>query len=104
MAVIHPDEEVLYKMAQKELKLEGLTIDELCQRSDVKFLIMNDLKKVAKTGGLHSFEQVKDIYLTPEAFTLENGQLTATLKSKRPELLNFYAKEIEDMYINLEGQ
>jgi long-chain acyl-CoA synthetase len=45
---------------------------------------------------------VKDIHLTPEQFTIENGLLTPTLKSKRVQLEQRYKEQIESMYNELE--
>lgn len=45
--------------------------------------------------------QVKDIYLHPEAFSVQNGLLTPTLKSKRPELRNFFRPQLEYVYRKL---
>lgn len=44
------------------------------------------------------YEQIKRFTLLPEPFSMERGELTNTLKIKRPVLLKNYAKEIEKMY------
>ena len=49
---------------------------------DVKKAILNDMLSMAKKEGLLSFEMLKDIYLHPDAFSIDNGLLTPTLKSK----------------------
>ncbi|CAD5233593.1 unnamed protein product [Bursaphelenchus xylophilus] len=98
VAIIVPDHETLGQAAEKHLKLQGLTIEELCQRSDVKKMIMGDMRATARESALHSFEQAKAIYLEPEMFSIENGLLTPTMKSKRPELAKKYAYEIDKMY------
>lgn len=46
--------------------------------------------------------QVKDIYLHPDPFSVQNGLLTPTLKAKRPEIRNYFKPQIEDMYKQLE--
>ena len=50
------------------------------------------------------FLKVKDIHLTAEPFSLENGLLTPTLKLKRVVSHKKYAQVFKDMYakINLE--
>ena len=47
---------------------------------------------------LASYEQVKRITLLPEPFSLEHGELTNTLKVKRPVLNERYKEQIEKMY------
>lgn len=45
--------------------------------------------------------QVKDIYLHPDLFSEQNGLLTPTLKSKRPQLKKYFTPQIDDMYLKL---
>ena len=42
-------------------------------------------------------EQIFDCYFV-DAFTLENGLLTQTLKQKRREIVDLYSSQIEEMY------
>lgn len=49
---------------------------------DVKKVILKELHLLGQRDGLKSFEQVKDIYIHDELFSIENGLLTPTLKSK----------------------
>jgi long-chain acyl-CoA synthetase len=44
---------------------------------------------------------VKDIYLHPDPFSVQNGLLTPTLKMKRPQVRSYFAPQIEDMYVKL---
>ena len=44
------------------------------------------------------YEQIKKFTLLPEPFSMEKGELTNTLKIKRPVLMKNYAEEIEKMY------
>ena len=46
--------------------------------------------------------QVRDIYLALEPFSIENGLLTPTHKSKRHNIQKYYAKQIEEMYLHLQ--
>jgi long-chain acyl-CoA synthetase len=77
-------------------------MQELCQREDVKKMIMDDLLAVGKAAGLYSFEQVKDIYVSSEMFSVENDLLTPTLKSKRPKLKEHFKPQITSMYEKLD--
>ena len=49
--------------------------------------------------GARSEEQILDCYFV-DAFTLENGLLTQTLKQKRKEIEKKYSLQIENMYEN----
>ena len=42
--------------------------------------------------------QAKDIYLCAEPFSVDNGLLTPTFKSKRPQLRKHFKPQIDDMY------
>ena len=44
------------------------------------------------------YEQIKRFTLLPEPFSVEKGEMTTTLKIRRPVLLKNYAAEIEKMY------
>lgn len=63
---------------------------------------MRNLIQLGKKAGLHAFEQVKEICLYPEAFSIDNGLLTPTLKTKRPECRKFFVRQIEEMYRTLD--
>jgi len=68
----------------------------------IKELILKDLIEIGKSMQLSSFEQVRDIRLYSEVFSIENGLLTSTLKIKRNACKNFFSQFIEDMYSNLD--
>ncbi|NXO02880.1 ACSL1 ligase, partial [Rhinopomastus cyanomelas] len=98
VAVVVPDPETLSKWAKKK-GLEG-SYAELCKSKDVKKHILEDMLRIGKECGLKSFEQVKDIFLHPEMFSIENGLLTPTLKAKRPELRKYFQPQIDELYAN----
>uniref|UniRef100_A0A8D0C273 Long-chain-fatty-acid--CoA ligase n=1 Tax=Salvator merianae TaxID=96440 RepID=A0A8D0C273_SALMN len=96
VGVVVPDAETLPDLAAK-LGVKG-SYEELCRNETVKNAILMDLIKLGKEAGLKSFEQVKDIYLHPEMFTVENGLLTPTLKAKRTEVSKFFRNQIDALY------
>lgn len=59
------------------------------------------MKKFINLFDLCFFFKVKDIYLHPDLFSVQNGLLTPTLKSKRPEIKSYFTPQIEDMYKKL---
>ncbi len=48
--------------------------------------------------GLAKFEQVKKFKLLPKAFSMDDGELTPTLKLRRKVINNKYQQEIDEMY------
>ncbi|XP_054155212.1 long-chain-fatty-acid--CoA ligase 1-like [Oppia nitens] len=99
VAVIVPEVDILNLWCRKN-NIRG-TLRDLCQNTDVKKVIMNDLISLGNKEGLLSFEQPKDIYIHYEAFTIDNGLLTPTLKSKRLEIRNYFGVQLENMYRSL---
>ncbi|KAF7253888.1 Long-chain-fatty-acid--CoA ligase 5 [Varanus komodoensis] len=96
VGVVVPDAETLPEFSAK-LGIKG-SYEELCSNAAVKKAILMDMVKLGKEGGLKSFEQVKDIYLHPELFTVENGLLTPTLKAKRADVSKYFRSQIEALY------
>jgi len=102
IGIVVPDPEVA-NVAKSELGLPKETsMEELCKDPRVKKLLLDDILAVGKRAGLFSFEQVKDIFLSAEMFSVENDLLTPTLKSKRPQLKKHYTDQIQDMYSRLD--
>uniref|UniRef100_A0A3B3HIK1 Long-chain-fatty-acid--CoA ligase n=1 Tax=Oryzias latipes TaxID=8090 RepID=A0A3B3HIK1_ORYLA len=97
VAVVVPDPEFLSGWAERKLGLQGSYM-ELCGSKKVKAAILEDMIRLGKEGGLKSFEQVKAIYLHTELFSIENGLLTPTLKSKRNEMLQHFRSQIDELY------
>ncbi|NXL86944.1 ACSL1 ligase, partial [Alectura lathami] len=98
IAVVVPDPETLCKWAKRK-GFEG-SYGELCKNKDVKKHILEDMLRVGKESGLKSFEQVKDIVIHTEMFSVENGLLTPTLKAKRSELRKHFQTQIDELYAN----
>uniref|UniRef100_A0A2K6G9L9 Arachidonate--CoA ligase n=1 Tax=Propithecus coquereli TaxID=379532 RepID=A0A2K6G9L9_PROCO len=96
VGIVVPDPEVMPSWAQKK-GIEG-TYAELCTNQDLKKAILEDMVRLGKESGLHSFEQVKAIHVHSDMFSVQNGLLTPTLKAKRPELREYFKKEIEELY------
>ncbi|NXQ52257.1 ACSL5 ligase, partial [Anthoscopus minutus] len=96
IGIVVPDAEMLPEFAAK-LGVKG-SFEELCKNSAVKKAILDDMIRLGREAGLKSFEQVKDLYIHTELFSVENGLLTPTLKAKRGDLVKFFQKEIEALY------
>uniref|UniRef100_A0A8C5H2M4 Long-chain-fatty-acid--CoA ligase n=1 Tax=Gouania willdenowi TaxID=441366 RepID=A0A8C5H2M4_GOUWI len=99
VGIIVPDPEVMPEWAKKKGMLG--TYKDLCKNTLLKKAILEDLVRLGKASGLHSFEQVKNIYIHSEMFSIENGLLTPTLKAKRPELKEFFKGKIDELYSSI---
>ncbi|XP_019334182.1 long-chain-fatty-acid--CoA ligase 6 isoform X1 [Alligator mississippiensis] len=99
VGIVVPDSEVMPGWAKKR-GFEG-TYAELCKNMELKKAIMDDMVRLGKESGLHSFEQVKAIYIHSDMFSVQNGLLTPTLKAKRPELRDYFKKQIQELYSSI---
>ncbi|XP_077570877.1 long-chain-fatty-acid--CoA ligase 1 [Stigmatopora nigra] len=96
VGIVVPDPEVFVSWA-KERGFDD-SYEELCQIPDVKKAVLEDMRAVGKEAGLKSFEQVKELYLHPETFSVANGLLTPTLKSRRADIRRHFQEQIAAMY------
>ena len=77
-------------------KLAADSFELLIQMPEVIKLIKSELEQRSKP--LADFERVKKFKLLPNEFTVDNGELTPTLKTKRHIIRKKYATEIESMF------
>uniref|UniRef100_A0AAY4BG93 Long-chain-fatty-acid--CoA ligase n=1 Tax=Denticeps clupeoides TaxID=299321 RepID=A0AAY4BG93_9TELE len=81
--------------------LVGIAVPDPDFLFHLKKAILEDILRFGKEGGLKSFEQVRDIVLHPEMFSVQNGLLTPTLKAKRTELRNHFRDQIDQLYARI---
>jgi len=62
---------------------------------------MEELDQIGKANKLSSLERPRDIYVTAEAFSVENDILTPTYKLKRNKGRDAYKTQIDAMYADL---
>lgn len=94
-AIIVPAIEAVKEYARKK-KIQYRNLEELVRNSEIRRLIEQRIE--AMQEGLANFEKVKKFTLLPREFTMESGELTNTLKIRRPVINSRYADEIEAMY------
>jgi len=80
----------------RQLQLTWSHRDELLSHPEV----LAELRRrvAALTTKLAGYEQIRDLRLLIEDFTLENGLLTPTLKVKRKEVERRFSQLVDDMY------
>lgn len=99
VAIVVPDEEPVRIWAKSNIPdAANNPMSELCKSDKLKHAILLEIRRLSKANGLHGFETIKAVHLEPNIFTAESGLVTPTFKLKRPQLKNYYTKQIEDMY------
>ncbi len=94
-ALIVPEYKLLEAFAQER----GLNVAdraELCRHPEVISMVKDRIDTLQQD--LASYEKVKYFILLPEPFSMENGELTNTLKVKRNVVCKRYAAEIDKLY------
>ena len=94
-AIIVPAYEALTEYAKK-MQIQFHTFEDLVKNQEIIKMLEERIAELQK--GFASFEQIKKFTLLPHAFTMERGELTNTLKLRRPVINKIYKKEIELMY------
>ena len=72
------------------------TIDEVAR--DARFVARIGERVNAVNEELASFETIKRFCILPNEFTIESGELTATLKIRRKIVAQRYARQIEELF------
>lgn len=72
------------------------TREDLCANEKVQAMMMERVSMLLQ--GLAHYEQVKRISLLPHHFSMESGELTNTLKMRRPVIYKNYKEIIDKMY------
>ena len=94
-AIIIPAFEALKEYARKK-HIQYQNIEDLLRNMDIRKMIQERIDKLQESFA--GFERIKKFTLLPQAFTMEAGELTNTLKIKRKVIDSHYAREIEAMY------
>lgn len=95
-AMILPEFEELAKYA-KEKNIDYKNNEELIQNKDIYEFYRKIIHEEVNPQ-LASFELIKKFFLISKPPTIENGQLTPTLKIKRKAIYKDYKNEIEKLY------
>ncbi len=94
-AIIIPAFEALKEYAAKK-KIQYRNVEDLVKNADIRAMIAERIENLQRNFA--GFERIKKFTLLPQEFTMETGELTNTLKIRRPVINNRYAREIEAMY------
>ena len=94
-ALIIPEYRLLEDYARKN-NIPFESREDLCANDKIHSMIWNRIETLQQP--LAHYEQVKRFTLVPHHFSMENGELTNTLKLKRRVINENYKAEIDKMY------
>jgi long-chain acyl-CoA synthetase len=86
-----------WELVRRELSLpDDLATDEIARRDDVRALMIREVE--TQTADLASYERIRRVALLPRELTIEDDELSPTLKIKRRVVEQRYAPLIEAAY------
>ena len=94
-ALIVPNLSQLRKWAENK-GITDLSADGLSKNPEAISFMMSEINKVQED--VAEYEKIKKITLLPHHFSIMNGEVTNTMKVRRPIVAKRYSKEIEAMY------
>ncbi|MEZ5346263.1 MAG: long-chain fatty acid--CoA ligase [Pyrinomonadaceae bacterium] len=94
-ALIVPDWETVRQVIKDEKIDAKGTREELCENRYVIKRIQDDA--VGFTKEMNDYERVKKVYLLPNEFSIDKGEMTPTLKIKRGVIDEKYAEAIDEI-------
>jgi long-chain acyl-CoA synthetase len=94
-ALVVPEFRILEEYA-RENRIKFDTREDLCNNEKIQKMMMERISTLQQ--GLAHYEQIKQMTLLPHHFSMESGELTNTLKLKRPVINKVYKDVIDRMY------
>ncbi|MDR2917722.1 MAG: long-chain fatty acid--CoA ligase [Tannerella sp.] len=94
-ALIVPNFQSLENYAQKK-GIPFSSREELIKKEEIRRFYQSTIEECQK--GFASYEKIKKFTLLLEPFTIQTGELTDTLKIRRPVIARNYAEQIAEMY------
>lgn len=94
-ALIVPNFDELKAYAAKK-KIEYKSVEDLVNNPDIHAMFDARIQRYQKD--MASYEQIKRFVILPRPFSMENGELTNTLKVRRAVINKRYARLIDAMY------
>lgn len=101
IALVVPNEAILTSWALSH-NIQA-SFETLCSLPEIKALILTDMRNCELGSQLRPYEKVKDIFISSELMTPDNGLLTATSKLNRRGILNKYKSHLEALYSSPEA-
>ena len=75
-----------------------IELKSFCSLFQVKQFILDQIVMLSKEAELAYYEEVKDVYLHPNLFSVDNGLLSKGGNLMRQKLQKYFKPQLEDMY------
>ena len=99
VGIVVPDEtELRRELRKRGMDEADMTFAEMCKKDVVRAVVFEAMAATANQSKLVGFEKLKNIYCDSEAWTVENGMLTPTMKLKRDHSKKYYKNVIDELY------
>ena len=95
VALITLDEHAAIEYA-REKNWDFNAFEDLVNKSEISDYLKKEIR--LRSGQLADYEQVKKFRVLPQDLSVDSGELTATLKVKRPAIASRYADIIQELY------
>ncbi|OHB77070.1 MAG: hypothetical protein A2W31_10060 [Planctomycetes bacterium RBG_16_64_10] len=82
--------------ALRERGIPAPSPEDVVRRQDVYEFMQERVR--SRLADVADYERVKDFVLLPEPFSVENSEITPTMKTRREVILGCHASEIEALY------
>ena len=92
LAIVYLDDEKLRQYA--DVNGLSMSIKELLKDAELKQLVLKQLERAASLNKLDEIEEVKDILILQEPFSVKNSMLTDLKKLRRKEIKSNYEAEL----------
>lgn len=98
VGLIFPDVDGGFVDWAKRSGFKDQAFEELVKNEEVSAKLLEELRLKGSENKLRGFEQVRAIRIMPKLMTLEDGLLTPTMKSKRPQIAKHFRSVLEELY------
>jgi long-chain acyl-CoA synthetase len=97
-ALVVPNFEVLEQFALDQ-GIAFTSQEDLMAKEEIKAIYEREFRSYSRSAASH--EKIRDFRLLSEPFSVDNGQLTPTMKPRRRQIESSYAPLIDDMYAGI---
>lgn len=99
VGIVVPDEvELRRELRNRGMEEADMEFAAMCKSNAVRAVVYECMVETANKSKLVGFEKIKNIYCDSEAWTVDNGMLTPTMKLKRDFSKNHYKQIIQQLY------